>query len=303
MTAVAEQLGGWRRRQFRRLLLVSAALHIGGILLLGFSPTTSYRPAAADVIAVEVVMAARAAAPARSQPAPAPAPEPQPAPAAPPAPAPLPPPAAQPAPAPLPPPAPVKKQVVLPKQPEVPKPKPEPRPEPKPRQEPKLEPKPEPVPQRRELDPSEYKPQQAQTEEYEDVMAKLRAEAGEPSAEPAPTPPATPQPVQVASAAASDAGVGRPVDPEVAAWMRLAKIHIRRSWVVTHGFRMQPLETRVMVRLDGAGSVLGEPEILRRSGNPWYDDGVVRGIQKASPLPPPPEAGEWEFIFVPEDSF
>lgn len=282
MTAVADQLGGWRRRAFRRLLVVSAALHIGGILLLGFSPTTSSRPAPADVIAVEMVMAPRAAEPARPHPAPAPAPAPEPQPV----------PAAPPAPAPLPPPVPVKKQVVLPKQPEMPKPKPEPRPEPKPRQEPK--------PQRRELDPSEYKQQPAPVEEYEDVMAKLRAEAGEPSEEPAPP---TPEPVQVASAAAPDAGVGRPVDPEVAGWMRRAKIHVRRSWVVPPGFRIQPLETRVMVRLDGAGTVLGEPEILRRSGNPWYDDGVVRGIQKASPLPPPPEAGEWEFIFVPEDSY
>jgi TonB family protein len=78
---------------------------------------------------------------------------------------------------------------------------------------------------------------------------------------------------------------------------------VRRSWVVESGFRLQALETRVSVRLDAAGTVLGEPQITRRSGNPWYDDGVVRGLQKASPLPPPPEAGEWEFIFVPEDSF
>jgi hypothetical protein len=30
---------------------------------------------------------------------------------------------------------------------------------------------------------------------------------------------------------------------------------------------------------------------------------VVRAVEKASPLPPPPEAGEWDFVFVPEDSF
>jgi TonB family protein len=278
VTAVADQLGGWRRREFRRLLVVSVALHIGGILLLGYTPTTSWHPAPGEVIAVEVVTAApRAAAPPR----PAPAPKPKPAPAA----APEPVPAAPPAP----PPPPVKKQVVLPKQPEVPKPKVEPRPEPKPQ------------PQRRELDPSEVQQRPAPTEDYEDVMAKLRAEAGEPSEAPAPTP--SPAPEQVATAASPAAGVGRPVDPEVAAWMRRVKIHVRRSWVVPPGFRMQPLETRVQVRLDASGAVLGEPEILRRSGNPWYDEGVVRGIQKASPLPPPPEAGEWEFIFRPEDSY
>ena len=48
---------------------------------------------------------------------------------------------------------------------------------------------------------------------------------------------------------------------------------------------------------------MGEPRIVKRSGNPWYDDGVVRSIQKASPLPAPPEAGEWSFVFVADESY
>ena len=44
----------------------------------------------------------------------------------------------------------------------------------------------------------------------------------------------------------------------------------------------------ILVELDAGGAVVGEPRIVKRSGNPWYDDGVVRSIQKASPLPPPP---------------
>ena len=72
---------------------------------------------------------------------------------------------------------------------------------------------------------------------------------------------------------------------------------------VPAGFRTQQLETHVLVDLDVGGRVLGDPRISRRSGNPWYDDGVVRAIQKASPLPAPPEAGEWAFVFVPEDSY
>jgi TonB family protein len=85
--------------------------------------------------------------------------------------------------------------------------------------------------------------------------------------------------------------------------MRQAKIHVRRVWVVPPGFRTQNLQTHVLVDLDAAGNVRGEPRISRRSGNPWYDEGVVRAIQKASPLPPPPAADEWTFVFVPEDSF
>ena len=57
------------------------------------------------------------------------------------------------------------------------------------------------------------------------------------------------------------------------------------------------------LRRDAAGNVIGEPRITRRSGNPWYDDGVTRAIRKASPLPAPPEAGRWPFIFMPEDSY
>ena len=42
-----------------------------------------------------------------------------------------------------------------------------------------------------------------------------------------------------------------------------------------------------MIILDH-GDGLRTPEVVRRSGNPWFDEGVVRAIEKASPLPPPP---------------
>jgi TonB family protein len=73
--------------------------------------------------------------------------------------------------------------------------------------------------------------------------------------------------------------------------------------VLAPGFRTQPLETLVTVRLDAEGNVLGQPKVQRSSGNPWYDDSTVRAIQKAAPLPPPPAAGEWLIQFRPEDYF
>jgi TonB family protein len=179
--------------------------------------------------------------------------------------------APKPGPKPLPKP-PVPKRVVLPKEPSLPKP------EPKPAQP---------------AEPPEVA--QAVEKEYGDVLAQLRAELGEDA----------PEQVQPSTdAAAGSAGTGTDtVSIEVAAWVRHAKIHVRRAWALPAGFRTQQLETHVLVDLDAAGRVLGDPSISRRSGNPWYDDGVVRAIQKASPLPAPPEAGEWAFVFVPEDSY
>ena len=154
-----------------------------------------------------------------------------------------------------------------------------------------------PKPERRKevfLDPA---PKQEKS--LEDLLADFRDEEGEPS--PAPAPP--PEPIQTAAIATPGAARGLRVSPEVADWMRRAKLHVKRNWIVPPGFRTQVLTTHVVLTLDAAGNVVGEPEIVSRSGNPWWDEGVVRGIAKASPLPPPPEAGDWPFVFVPEDSY
>jgi TonB family protein len=186
---------------------------------------------------------------------------------------------ARPAPPPRPP---VEQTVVLPKEPApVPKPKPEAAPKPAPK------PAARPEPQR----------------SYEDVMKELRQHEGEleeltPHAPPARTAAA---PAGAAAGSALASGRGVRVDPEEAAWLRRARIHVRQSWVLAPGFRTQNLEAHVVVRLDAAGHLVDEPRITRRSGNPWYDDGVLRALQKASPLPPPPEAGERLFVFRPED--
>ena len=190
-----------------------------------------------------------------------------------------------PAPTPLPPPAPAKpkprvpKQVLLPKEPR--------RDASKPVEKAKAPPKPAPTP-----------PVQR---DYSDVMAQLRAEAGEEPPQPEPQQVAAVTPPAGARTSAGAPGAG--VSPEVAAWIRRAKRAVRDVWVVPPGFRTQDLEAHVLVDLDAQGRVLGEPRIVRRSGNPWYDEGVVRAIQKASPLPPPPEPDRWSFVFVPEDSF
>jgi outer membrane biosynthesis protein TonB len=200
--------------------------------------------------------------PAAARPAPAAAPAPKPA---------------EPKPAP-PPPPPEPKQIVLPKETAPPPPEPKPAAEPKPKPKPAPEPVAEP----------------ATEKDYADVLSELREEAGdEPPAEaPAPAP---------AQTAAIGSPTGSPMPPEFLAWERKARIHIRQNWAVPPNFRNQQLSTGIQVELDASGAVIGEPQIVKRSGNPWYDEGVVRSIQKASPLPAPPEAGEYPFVFVSDE--
>jgi len=182
--------------------------------------------------------------------------------------------------------APVKKKVVLPEQPKkLEEPKPKPKPEAK---KPEPEPKPEPKP---EVKKSEPKP------EYDDVLANLRKEAGETKA--APTTGASRGP---ASDMPAGSARGVPLSPLEAAWYKRAKIHLSRSWKLAPGFMTEPLSTLVHVRLDGQGNVL-DSRTERRSGNPWYDESALRAVQMASPLPPPPSAGEYSIEFRPEDLF
>jgi outer membrane biosynthesis protein TonB len=157
-------------------------------------------------------------------------------------------------------------------------------------------PKPRPKPAPREEEPPE--PEPVAEEDYGDVLDQLREELGEEA-------PAEPseavEPAQTAALGAGGTGPARPIPPEVARWLRDARIHVRRNWTLPGSFRMQSLVTEVEVDLDAMGNLKGTPRVARRSGTPWYDDGVVRSIQKASPLPAPPEAGAWTFVFASDE--
>lgn len=296
------------RGDLRRWIVASALVHaLAGALLL-WSPDPRSSPSLPGVVTVDLVgMAGGEAAPAppaaappappagRAEPVP-PKPEPEPVPE---------PEAAAPAP---PRPEPPTRKTVLPKTPErPPEPKPKPRPEPEatptpppPRPEPKPKPAVAAAPA-----PKPPAPKPRPQEDYEDVLAQLRAERGEQrptpiasAAGPRATGPAGAPGTPGPSGPPGAGGSGRP-DAEVAAWLRAAQYHVEQAWVLPPGFQRGALLAEVVVRLDADGRVLGEPRIVRRSGDPWYDESVVRAIQKASPLPPPPEPGEWPFAFRP----
>jgi colicin import membrane protein len=238
-------------------------VHLGALGLVLAAPSSSREPPP-RVISVELVAPPSAAA----KPAPAPAPSAKPAP-------------------PKPPPPPKPKQTVLPENPTQSKPKAKP--------EPKPEPKAETRPPEKEI----FKePEKKQEKSLEELMAELRGDSSDapPTAEPVETAKS-----QSPSPGASQ-GTGDTLSPEERDWHARVIRKMKGIWVVPPGFRTQPLETHVMVRLDAAGNILGEPRITRRSGNPWFDEGVIIGLTKANPLPAPPEAGEWPMVFEPGDS-
>jgi protein TonB len=140
-------------------------------------------------------------------------------------------------------------------------------------------------------------PPKKQEKNLDDLLADLRG--SEPKAAPAPA-----EPVDTAVAAPTGTpseGSGE-LSPEEAAWRTRVIRHLKGIWVVPPGFRTQPLMTHVVVTLDGSGNIVRKPRITKKSGNPWYDEGILRDLVKASPLPPPPEAGDWPLWFKPEDS-
>ncbi len=160
----------------------------------------------------------------------------------------------------------------------------------KPRPKARPEPKPEPV-LRRRARPKELS--------YADALAQLRGEAGE-LAPPTPSP-ATPAPSKIAPVEATAPSRGVRVSPELLAWHLAVRRHVRAGWITPPEFRNRGLVAELVIDLDAGGRVLGRPELVRSSGNPFYDDNAIRALVKASPLPAPPEAGRRTVVFTPEE--
>lgn len=258
-----------RERVFRRAVAISAAGHVLLLLVSVVSPFPRSRSLVpAGSMSVSLVAAPPAARPAPARPSAKPPVE-----------------KAKPKEAekPLPPPPPevTADKTLLPKQ-ATKQPKPEP-PKPKPK-------------------PAVAPPKPEEELAYGDALDSLREELGE--AQDVPTD--APDPELLASVRPGHGGgmpgqgPGDPVDPEVLEWIRRVKIHVKRGWVVPPGAKRRAIEAEVAVTLDATGNVLGS-EVVRRSGDTGYDDSVLRALDKASPLPPPPESGEWFLLFTPQD--
>ena len=190
-------------------------------------------------------------------------------------------PVAAPAPAPAPRPKPVQKKVVLPRRAPALKPKP------------KAQPKPVKRPSRVE------RPRREKVEalDYGDALDLLRKELGEER----PVEPAESSNAEPVAAPSSQSTAT--ASPEMIAWRSAARRHVRRRWVTPQEFLDRGLTTLVAVELTASGQVVGPPKVVRSSGDPFWDDNTVRAILAASPLPPPPDSGQWHFEFTPQERF
>jgi TonB family protein len=150
-------------------------------------------------------------------------------------------------------------------------------------------PKPEPV-VRRKPRPEELS--------YDDALAKLRDQLGESAPVEAPPEVERAEPKAVVGEQTTK---GVQVAPEVAAWILAVKRHVRSRWITPPEFRDSRLATELDIEVALDGRVLGDPVVVRSSGNPFYDDNALRAILKSSPLPAPPSAGRKRIIFTPEE--
>lgn len=153
------------------------------------------------------------------------------------------------------------------------------------------------LPKRPRARPQKAKPVAPAEIPYEDALAQLRKELGENEA------PTQVAEIRDAVSSSAEAGGGVPLDAEIRAWMLATKRHVRSVWVTPPEFLDRNLRTEMWIDVAADGQVLGEPEVVAASGDPFWDDNAVRAIRSASPLPQPPEPGRWRLAFSPRDSW
>ena len=86
-------------------------------------------------------------------------------------------------------------------------------------------------------------------------------------------------------------------DPGLAQYQSTVRSKIVRTWVRanTGPDEGQPIRTRVQVRINASGQVIGK-NVVKSSGNESFDLSALRAIERASPLPPPPAGLEAEAL-------
>lgn len=102
-----------------------------------------------------------------------------------------------------------------------------------------------------------------------------------------------PEPKKASAPAGASVGgavAGRRVPPETLAYFHALDERIRENWTVPDLALSdsRSLIVRIRITIERDGTVTNV-RMEKTSGNPYFDDSVLRAITKASPLPVPPE--------------
>ena len=261
MNEAAATIAVARGREFRRMVWLSASLHVvlsvAAVISLPSPFDDSELPAGPTIeLVTPAELAARTAAVVRPAPPP-PKAEPKPEPVR----------------EPVPPPPPPADPVIIPEDTHR-----------RPAEKPKPKPKPEPVAREVETRP----PAEEEQVDLEEFLLEQRILNGEIPGRAEPQTKAQPVP--------GAGGTGAPDSPEVAAWKQKVRAHIKRNWTVQPGFRGKGLTALFDLTLTSGGDIL-DYDKERSSGNPWFDDSVERYLEAEDALPPPPYSGEFQILF------
>lgn len=199
-------------------------------------------------------------------------------------------------------------------QPEAPKPEPPkpeaPKPEPPKPEPPKPEPeKPKPEPEKPKPKPEPKKPKEKQEKKPEPAkQPKKPSKETKPKLpdEPIPLPsgppvlPGLPQGVPGAPSAVSVKG-GLP--SVLSGWGQLVQMKVEKYWEEPSGVRLdlENNSAEIAFWVDRQGNLIGEPEVIKKSGDPALDETGLRAIKLSAPLPPLPDdftKAEQQVVYV-----
>lgn len=86
-----------------------------------------------------------------------------------------------------------------------------------------------------------------------------------------------------------------PTDPEYIAYQARLRYKIMQEWILPTAYLEGPFlpKASLVVQINQQGEIIST-EWEGRSGNPSFDSSCLRAVQRASPLPTPPQRLEWE---------
>lgn len=64
--------------------------------------------------------------------------------------------------------------------------------------------------------------------------------------------------------------------------------HVKQHWIIPEYLRHRSLKAEVLIKIDERGNVISK-NLVKSSGNAVFDEVVLSAIEKASPVPPPPD--------------